>query len=134
MKRINIDDIDFTLDYEGYYWLSNEQKPHIVNKISKDIFTDLPFVIEGNFYHKDEDKEISISVKNIDGQYQIHRADLKGIHDDQKTEQAYLAHDLEGIKQLKIVQVWEESERDELLARMTTLIPKWQAFAGFVKH
>lgn len=134
MKRINIDDIDFTLDYEGYYWLSNERKPHIVNKISKDIFTNLPFVIEGNFYHKDGEKEISISVKNINGQYQIYRADLKGIRDDRKTEQAYLAHDLDGIKQLKIVQVWEESDPDELLAGMTTLIPKWQAFAGFVKH
>lgn len=131
MKKISIDDIDFDLNYEGYYWYSNDSKPKIVNKISKEAFTNLPFIIEGNFYCLESD--ISISIKHIDGAYQIYRAELNGLPIDQKTEEEYLAHDLDGIKKLKMIQYWEEGNPDELLAEMTTLIPSWQAFAGFVK-
>ncbi len=131
MQRIDIDSINFHLNYQGYYWYSNKPKPQLVEKISKEIFTTLPFIVEGNLYCAE--KNISISIKNIDGEYHIYQADLNGLAKDQKTVQEYIAHDLEGVKKIKMLHYWEESEPDELLANMTTLIPSWQAFAGFVK-
>lgn len=131
MQRIDIDDINFDLNYEGYYWYSNKSKPEIAERISKEIFTKLPFIVEGNFYCAE--REISISIKNIDGEYRVYQASLNGLPIKQKSVQDYIAHDLKGIKKIKIVQFWEESGPDELLENMTTLVPSWQAFAGFIK-
>lgn len=133
MKKISINDINFDLDYEGYYWYSNQSKPELVQhqKISKDIFTELPFIVEGNFFAKNE--ELSISIKFIDGKYYIYQADLSGLQDAETTRNEFIAHDLEGIDKIKMVQVWEESPEDPLLENMKTLKPAWQAFVGFVK-
>ncbi len=133
MNRITIDKIDFSLDYEGYFWYSNASKPVLLNseKISKDIFKPLPFILEGNLYCKE--KELSINIKNIDGEYQIFQAYLSNLPKNQVTEQCFLTHDLDGIEKIKLLQFWKESEPDELLAGMTTLHPSWQAFAGFIK-
>lgn len=129
MKRINIEDINFGLTYEGYLWYSDKKKPEQRTSISKEDFKNLPFIVEGNFYSEQE--QISISIKHRDGAYFIYRADLKNLKGDQKTEQAYIAHDLDGVKKIKMLQYWEESPEDELLAGMKTLVPSWQAFVGF---
>lgn len=129
MKKISIEEIDYSLNYEGYYWYSNSDKPVLNPKLSKEVFTNLPFIIEGNFYCAE--KEISINIKNIDGNYQIFQAELNGIAVDQITKQEYLAHDLIGISKIKMIQYWKESDPDPLLSDMTTLLPSWQAFAGF---
>lgn len=134
MKRINIEDIDFSLNYEGYLWYSNAKKPEQRTSISKEDFKALPFIIEGNLYAKTNGKEISISITYRDGDYFIYSADLKGLKEDQITNQEFIAHDLEGIGKIKMLQYWEESESDELLAGMKTLTPSWRAFAGFIKN
>ena len=70
---ITINDIDFSLLYEGYLWLSNENKPKLsypAAKIDAQLFKNLnPFVAEGYLYNKETRK--SISIKYIDGQYHI---------------------------------------------------------------
>lgn len=131
MKRINIEEIDFSLNYEGYLWYSNAKKPEQKSSISKEDFKDLPFVIEGNLYSKE--KNISISITHRDGEYFIYTADLNDLKDDQITHQEFIAHDLDGVKKIKILQYWEESIPDDLLAGMKTLTPSWRAFTGFIK-
>ena len=133
MKKIDISEIDYSLTYEGYIWYSNKQKPEIIkgNLFTKAIFTSLPFIVEGNFYN--DSTGCSISISHIDGFYIVRQASLKGLPETQIKEQEYIAHDLEDISKIKILQYWEEGQHDELLAGMTTLIPTWQAFKGFIK-
>lgn len=131
MKRINIDEINFDLEYEGYIWYSNQRNPKMITKFNKSDFTDLPFIIEGNLYAAN--KKISISIKNIDGAYFITQTSLDNLPKDQITEQEFLSHKLDGIKKIKMVQFWEEVE-DELCEGMKTLKPSWQAFQGFIKN
>ncbi len=131
MKEISIQEIDDTISYEGYYWLSNQDKPQLVmGSIPKDIFKNLPFVIEANFLGENNS---SINIKNIDGKYKVHIANLENITDKNVTSQQFLSHHLGTIKEIKIVQFWEEGQPDEMLAGLKTLIPSWTAFAGFVK-
>lgn len=132
MKRINIEDINFDLEYEGYLWYSNQQKPVKVTKIKRDDFSDLPFIVEGNLYA--EDKGISIAIKNIDGDYFITQGNVVDLPEDQLTHQEFVAHKLDGVEKIKMIQFWEESENDELLEGMKTLKPCWRAFIGFKKE
>jgi CRISPR type III-associated protein (TIGR04423 family) len=129
-KLITIDQIPDDIDFEGYYWYSDERKPKVIDseKIDKSIFSDLPFVVEANFYSKSE--KISIQVKNIDGQYHIAEIHLESIEG--ATE--YIAHDLGGINKFKMVEAWKEKDdEDNLLEGMKVLVPSWTAFAGFIK-
>lgn len=130
MKRVEIDEIDFDLEYEGYVWYSNQQYPEIRSTIRKSDFTTMPFIIEGNLYAINEG--ISISIKNVDGEYLIMQGDLSGLPGDQITELEYIAHKLLGISKVKLVRFWDEVE-DELCEGMKTLKPSWKAFKGFVK-
>lgn len=130
MKRVEIDEIDFDLEYEGYVWYSNQQYPEIRSTIRKSDFTTMPFIIEGNLYAINEG--ISISIKNVDGEYLIMQGDLSGLPGDQITELEYIAHKLPGISKVKLVRFWDEVE-DELCEGMKTLKPSWKAFKGFVK-
>lgn len=131
MRNINIDDIDFDLTYEGYIWYSNKTCPEIIDNIDRSLFTDLPFIIEGNLYSREN--EISISIKNIDGQYLVKQWSLKDLPKDQITTQTFIAHNLGGENKIEMIQFWEESAEDSLLEGMRTLIPSWRAFVGFKK-
>lgn len=130
MKRITIDDINFDLEYEGYLWYSNASEPQCPTKIAKEDFTDLPFIIEGAFWAEKEG--ISLNIKNIDGEYHLYQVTIKDLAQDQITQQVYLAHKLNGVKAIKMMQFWEEKV-DANLEGMATLKPSWQAFQGFIK-
>ena len=125
-KKINIEDIP-TGNFDGYYWYSNKPKPEIINntEIVKSKLTQLPFVIEANFYSRET--ETSIQIKNIDGKYDIAIIDLK---DCIIAPQFYLGHDIG--QDYQVVEAWEEVE-DELLEGMKTQVPSWVAFKGFIK-
>lgn len=131
MKKININEIDFDLEYEGYIWYSNAENPELRSKISLEDFKDLPFIIEGNLYAYQED--VSVSIKNIDGEYHIMQGSLKDLPKEQITEQEFVAHKLKNVNKIKMIQFWEELESDALLEGMKTLKPSWRAFAGFKK-
>lgn len=139
MKPITIEEIDYTVQYEGYVWYSGQRKPELVNGLfDKSYFDPLArnvpdslFIVEGNLYARDLKR--SISIRNVDGQCLIHQADLSNISKDQLKDQPYFSHRLpEGYSKIKMVQYWAEVE-DELLNGMETLVPAWTAFAGFVK-
>lgn len=127
-KKISIEEVPDNIEFEGYYWYSDEIKPRILNNeiIDKSIFKDLPFVIEANFYSASH--KISLQVKNIDGEYHIGMIHLDSVDDVQE----YISHDLDGVKKFRMVEAWEEKE-DELLEGMKVLVPSWNAFAGFIK-
>jgi len=130
-RKIEVEDIPNDLLFEGYYWYSHETEPHTINRerIDKKIFTNMPFIVEGNFFAPDE--EVSISVKNIDGKYHIVQFELKGdILNGEIEKSNYIAHDLQGIDEFIMAEAWEPVE-DELLNNMKTLVPTWSAFAGF---
>lgn len=134
MCKININEIP-TLNYEGYLWYSDKTKPEIINSkkpFDKSILKDLPFVIEGNLWFEDKDRKISISIKNIDGEYQIFKYDLSNFseQDFKDNTQIYRAHDLGEVKEFTLYQHWIEDE-DPLCANMKTLVPSWTAFTGF---
>jgi CRISPR type III-associated protein (TIGR04423 family) len=119
--------------FEGYYWYSNQHKPILVSPpspIQAEWFSELPFVVEGNFY--DSDHQLSIQIRNIDGQYVVAQIDLRNLGDFEYDRTTYIGHDLEG-KQFQMIEAWKP-QADELLEGMKTLKPVWSAFAGFVNH
>lgn len=71
----NINDIDFTLTYEGYLWMSDKQHPkvfHPESQVDSTLFTKKnPFVVEGYLFNKQTG--LSLNIKYIDGQYHIYR-------------------------------------------------------------
>jgi CRISPR type III-associated protein (TIGR04423 family) len=127
-KKINISDFP-TGKFDGYYWFSDQPKPEIIidKEIDRAKFQKLPFVVEANFYSKETHQ--SIQVKNIDGKYLCAQIDLT---DCKSIPQTYIGHDIGG-KNFLLVEAWEE-KTDELLEGMTTKIPSWSAFRGFVEH
>lgn len=124
-RKIEIKEIP-SGDFEGYYWLSDSSKP-VVQKngeIDRSVFSNLPFVVEANYYS--EDTGISIQVKNIDGTYDIAQIDVKNCEAKQ-----YIGHDIKA--DYLVVEAWGDIE-DDLLEGMTTKVPTWNAFKGFVEH
>ena len=75
MSKIEIKDIDFGLCYEGYLWMSNENKPRIFTPaavIDRTLLEGLnPFVAEGYLYNKEQG--VSISIKSPNGRPCAHR-------------------------------------------------------------
>lgn len=128
-KDISRSEIPTDIQFEGYYWYSHEQKPHLLEGgvIDPAWFGKLPFVIEGNFYAPKE--KISIQVKNIDGEYHFSRIDLSQIDASNTREVEFLGHDLKE-QNFKVVEGWDLIE-DPLCENMETLVPTWTAFAGF---
>ncbi|MEO1257798.1 MAG: TIGR04423 family type III CRISPR-associated protein [Bacteroidota bacterium] len=116
------------LQYDGYYWLSDAQKPVelTAEKLDTSIFGKLPFVVEANFYASTE--KISIQVKHIDGAYQITKFDLREAKN--ITTASYLSHRTNA-KKYFMVEGWEANVDPFLPEGMTTLVPAWSAFAGF---
>ncbi len=130
-KQIEINEIPAG-NFEGYYWLSDKSKPELIfnKEIDKTKFSQLPFVVEANFYS--EKMEKSIQIKNIDGEYKCAIIDLS---DCEYEAQKYIGHDLEYNKNhfdYFVVEAWEE-KADELLEGMKTKVPSWVAFKGFVE-
>ena len=132
-QSITLQDIPSDVPFEGYYWYSNAQKPQLITDepIQPGWFTELPFVIEANFYSKEQ--HLSIQVRCVDGQYQVARIDLNhadaGLTDKPKK---YRGHDLGG-RDFLVVEAWQPKP-DDFCADMPVLVPAWTAFAGFVKR
>jgi len=128
-QPISIQDIPTDVNFEGYYWYSNQPKPEIIRgePIQLAWFTELPFVVEANFYSADA--KLSLQVRHVDGQYQVAKVDFNLIDESLYDEATYLGHDLEG-QRFKVRQAWQP-DPDPFCAGMPVLVPAWSAFAGF---
>ena len=123
-EKISLVQIPQDLQFVGYYWLSDQKKPTVqknMGNIDHKIFSDLPFVIEANFFAPKD--EISISIRNIEGEYHVWKYDLKDASSEGKK---YLGKEFDFL----MVEAWEEVE-DRSLEDMKTFVPAWAAFAGF---
>lgn len=118
--------------YQGYYWMSDRDKPTtLINKnFSNQLDASInPFIIEAQLY--DESTRTSISVKYVDGKYVANSYQLpEKIEQEEYTKQIYTAHRLEGVSHLCFYRHWVE-EPDELCEDMQVLKPKELIFAGF---
>lgn len=128
-QTITILDIPQDIRFEGYYWYSNEQSPRVILQevVQQGWFTDLPFVIEANFYAREE--QISLQVRHIDGAYRVAKIDLSQLEGIVHDRASYIGHDLGG-RNFEMIEAWIP-QTDELLEGMETLVPAWAAFAGF---
>ncbi|WP_100629775.1 TIGR04423 family type III CRISPR-associated protein [Algoriphagus formosus] len=132
MKKIDISAIDLNLEYEGYLWQSDSKKPLILknSKVPQDIFTNLPFVIEGYLFCASQNG-LSIKISHFDGAYHVFAVELNQISNDRLTSNSFVARNFDqDIKFINSVQFWE-SVPDELCENMSVLEPAWVAFSGF---
>jgi len=133
MKKLS--DIDKNKTFTGYYWLSDSDKPKILNE-EKFGFNEN----ENNFiqeaYFKDD--ENSYSIKHFGGKgYIVSIVNINEIIE--KTEYTYIADpaivreaDKKGIEitKLKFITEWK-AEVDDLCKEMEVLKPGRVAFTGF---
>lgn len=131
--QLSIDpaDLDFNLDYEGYLWYSNQRTPLILRqkKISSGIFTKLPFIIEGMLYSRRD--KISLTIRTVNGQYQVFQADLKN-NDVFLKETIYLSHRTAGFSNYRLVEAWQSVPSTQTAGLKVDQLA-FTAFAGFPK-
>lgn len=118
--------------YDGYIWVSDENKPRrLSNKTELLTIKDNPFIVEGHL--KSLDETISISIKDAGGVKLLHQFDLNAIAAlpaDQKTETNLLVHRLPGVAKIRMTTVWLP-EKDEACESMDVMRPAMRVFNGF---
>lgn len=119
-------------NYQGYVWLSDQEKPFILPGDTFDFSTvkenENPFIIEALLYAKDEN--ISVSVKHT-GKHHIHEIDLKDLPKGAELREIqYLPHRLDRVEKLNFKQLWFP-EPDESCEGMEVLKMKALIFTGF---
>lgn len=81
-NKIKIEDISTDKNYIGYLWVSDNPQPkeylcptNLKDELSKFSNTKNPFIVEGQLC--DENKEVSYSIKYVDGEYIVILYDLR---------------------------------------------------------
>lgn len=119
--------------YEGYYWLSNADKPVVIDgyfnglRLNSD---DNPFVIEAQLF--DRENNVSFSVKYVDGKYYAYCYNLNDATGDKEEVkvQKYCSNQMSDHPWLYFLQYWR-TESDELCDGMDVLQPAEMVFVGF---
>ena len=128
------------IEYQGYIWKSDQSEPDILNNEAYDFSTikTNPFIIEGYLYSAKEN--ISISIKQIDGEYFINKIDLSDLDFSKEnfTKHNYLSDPAiskqnKDYKYINFIEFWK-AEEDDLCNDMKVLKPDWVAFVGFSKE
>lgn len=121
-------------NYVGYVWYSDKTSP---NMYAGNEFTDTldtnhnPFIIEGQLFNPV--KQISYSIRYVDGSYLVQRWDLKMDFESEDftfTPKEFKAHPRMGKQTLLFRQYWK-AESDELCLDMKVLQPHALVFVGF---
>lgn len=136
----NINDIDYTLTYEGYLWMSDKQHPkvfHPESQIDPALFTKKnPFVVEGYLFNKQTG--LSLSIKYIDGQYHIYRnivekTDLDSQNKSKNVDTVYYLTqriDIPSKRWAAFLRYWNEKADSSCLG-MNVLEVEKEVFIGF---
>lgn len=116
-------------NYTGYYWLSGEENPTMVNGRFEPVLTDNSlFVVEAMLW--DNESEQSVMVTHT-GRYQIFQYNLNQLPANAMLEpKTYLQHRLDNAKTVNFKQLWLP-EKDENCCYMEVLKLKAQIFVGF---
>lgn len=119
--------------YEGYIWYSDQSVPEFFQNKEKNISLEdnqNPFIVEGYLY--DRAKEVSYSIKYIDGKYRVKRFYIPDLKELEKKEYVFLPKRMSGIKGLLFEQYWRPVE-DAYCESMPVLQPAEYVFKGFQK-
>ncbi len=131
MSTIETRDIDTTLLYEGYLWLSNADKPieyHYDKESDPGIFETLdPFVREGYLFNKKE--AISLTIKHVDGRYLVRKFHIEKECDDQ-VEKVLFASNRMSRRWLTFLRYWEEQRAPSCLDLPELVFDRF-VFVGF---
>jgi len=148
-KKLNkIKDIPPDYKYQGYFWVSDEDKPFIISgelKLSEEseFFkykeTDSPFIVEAFLFSKDEN--ISISIRHTSGRCYINQFMLNQLEKNKKNtvDKKYIAHKsigrfLSAHKSidafLNFKEIWIP-EKDQFCENMEVLKKQAVVFTGF---
>ena len=78
--------------YQGYLWYSDQRQPEVYlgNTSVAELILDEsenPFIVEGNLY--DTERQLSISIKFVDGKYIVTRYDLSKASSDEAVSEEY---------------------------------------------
>ena len=142
----SLSDIPSDIEYSGYVWISNDPKPIVIIDNTYDFSKkfDKAYIIEAYLYSKE--KNLSISVKHLDGKDLISQIDLNGLDISKENENIskhrYIADaaitnkykeitdENKKVIYLDFIQYWDYEE-DELCENLKVLKPTWVAFVGF---
>jgi CRISPR type III-associated protein (TIGR04423 family) len=128
----NLKDIP-SAKYDGYVWMSNEDKPIVLQKEDFNHRESVinPFIVEALLF--DEEKQHSIHITH-DGSYKITGFDLNTFKKPtfEVVEKSYLPHRLEGLKKVCFKQIWMEEE-DKEFPNFPVLTLQATVFCGFKK-
>ena len=131
----NIKNIDFSLSYEGYLWMSNETHPRVFgpdSKVDSHLFdTKNPFVVEGYLFNKQTG--ISISIKYIDGRYYIYHNEVVASDLNSKDIDSvyYLTQRMKTDKQWAMFLRYMKEKADSSCLGMNVLEVEKEVFIGF---
>lgn len=146
MDRIeNISKIPTTEKYIGYLWLSDNPQPQVFHNPT-DIsgvlanFSDMgnPFIIEGYLYNKE--KDVSYSIKYVDGKHIVIKYDLKNqpedwIFDEKSQLKKFIPNRLNASKivfrHYWIKSIPDTQEEESSCLGMPVLVPGPLVFTGF---
>jgi CRISPR type III-associated protein (TIGR04423 family) len=119
--------------YDGYIWMSNEDKPKLLNKVdfSDRNLTLNPFIVEGLLFDEENNKSIHIT---HDGDYTITVFDINKFTKPtfEVVEKKYLPHRLDGVNKVCFKQIWME-KAEENSADFPVLKLQATIFSGFKK-
>lgn len=115
-------------NYVGYVWYSDADKPELINgSFDKELLVQNPFIIEGQLY--DEERQVSYSIKFVDGEYWIMQYNLSEMQDVENAELSFFANRIPN-KKLKFRQYWR-TQKDENCEGFEVLHPAEYVFIGF---
>lgn len=120
-------------NYSGYYWLSDMDRPTIVNGLfDKELNPNtIPFIVEAQLY--DEMNKTSYSIRYVDGEYLVKEYRItENDENDGRLEVSYVGNKMEDHARLKFLQCWE-CEPDDLCEGMLVEKPAQFVFIGFEK-
>ena len=118
-------------NYEGYVWMSNNNKPDIIDGEYENELNPSanPFIIEAQLFNGTS----SYSVRYVDGRYHVlcYEVNPEDLLDNDVISRTFQSHRMEG-KILSFLEYWKE-ENDELCMDMPVLVPAVMVFIGFDK-
>ena len=117
------------LNYQGYIWLSDADKPIVLQNEAFD-FSKIninPFIVEALLFN--EEKEVSLHIQHTDKyhitEYHVNQFDVADVVDIE-----FLPHRLVGVSKVKFKQIWIP-QPDTNCAGMDVLNLKAIVFSGF---
>ncbi len=128
--QIDLKEISLDVNYEGYLWWSSKKQPAVYqNEQLKDFPPSRmnPFIVEGNLF--DREKNVSYSIKFLDGEHKVYRFDLNELAGKSHTSKSYLTA-FDGARRLKFRLYWLPWQ-DEFCNGFDVLMPAMRVFVGF---